>query len=244
MAQAPSSWWDQFGPGLLGTGVDLYGQKAAGRQQTNFMRDVRGPQYGTEQALAGRSLALAGNMDPNAAAAKRYTEQQALMAPGEEAQRQELMRMLHSKGLLGLSSHGAIPGVVTTPGQPVNPYVASLLAAQQTQRAKSAYDSLNQGEAQLDRLIGRSNTLQQGGRAANLAGLQSGAMAPKPSLAMTLLKGASGILKDPRAQKGIWELLKGGAGMLGNVYDKFRYPAFSQSTTYRNDDYEPGGYDY
>jgi hypothetical protein len=229
---------------MLGIGVDLFGQRAAGRQQDRFVRDIRGPQYGTEQALAGRSLALAGNMDPQAAAAERYNAQQALMAPGEEAQRQALMRQLQSQGLLGLSSHGAIPGVVTTPGQPVNPYMASLLAAQQTQRAKSAYDSLNQGEAQLDRLIGRSNTLQQGGRAANIAALQSKAMAPKPSTAMTLLKGASGILKDPRAQKSIWDLLGKGAGMLGGVYDKFRYPDFSQSTTYRNDDYEPGGYDY
>lgn len=220
--QPTTSWWqqfgDQFGPGLLGVGANIFGERAAGRQQQQMVRDLRGPLYGTEQALAGRSLALAGSMDPRAAAAERFAAQQQLLAPGEEAQRQELMRMLQSQGLLGLSSYGAIPGVVTTPGQPVNPYVASLLAAQGTQRAKSAYESLNEGEQQLDRLIGRSNTLQSGGRAATNAALQAKLLAPRPSTASTLLRGASGLLQNPRVQQGVWDLLKKGTGMFTGLF--------------------------
>ena len=102
----------------------------------------------------------------------------------------------------------------------MNPYLASMLAAQQTQRAKSAYESLNEGEQQLDRLIGRSNTLQSGGRAATTAALQAKALAPKPSVMSTLLKGGSGLLRDPRAQQEIWNLLKKGVGLFsgGNTW--------------------------
>ena len=223
--QPATSWWDQFGeyankfgPGLLGVGANIFGDRYAGRQQQQLLRDLRGPQYGTEQALAAQSLARAGSMDPRAAAAEHFTAQQELLAPGEEQQRQELMRMLQAKGLLGLSSYGAVPGVISTPGQPMNPYMASLLAAQQTQRAKSAYESLTEGEQQLDRLINRSNTLQSGGRAATNAALQAKLLAPKPSIASTLLKGASGLLQNPKVQQGVWDLLKKGAGMFTGLF--------------------------
>ena len=225
MAQQPVSWWDQFGeyanrfgPGLLGVGANIFGERAAGRQQQELVRDIRGPQYDTEQALASRSLALASGMDPKAAAAERFATQQALLAPGEQAQWQDLMRQLQSQGLLGLSSYGAVPGVISTPGQPMNPYVAAMLAAQQTQRAKSAYESLNEGETQIDRMIGRSNTLQSGGRAATNAALMAKALAPKPSAIATLLKGGSGLLSNPGAQKAVWDLLKrGGSNILGGL---------------------------
>ena len=224
MAQQPVSWWDQFGeyanrfgPGLLGVGANIFGERAAGRQQQELVRDIRGPQYDTEQALASRSLALASGMDPKAAAAERFAAQQALLAPGEQAQWQDLMRQLQSQGLLGLSSHGAVPGVVSTPGQSMNPYVAAMLAAQQTQRAKSAYESLNEGEKQIDRMIGRSNTLQSGGRAATNAALMAKALAPKPSAIATLLKGGSGLLSSPGAQNAVWDLLKRTGSSLGGL---------------------------
>ena len=230
MAQAPQSWWSQFGqqygPGLLSgaleLGGSLYGQRreAAGREAA--LRRAQGPLYNQQQQLAGQSLALAQGADPQAMAAERFAAQQALLAPGEEAQRQDLMRQLQAKGLLGLSSHAAVPGVVTTPGQPVNPYVASLLAAQQTQRAKSAFDSLREGEGYLDRLIDRSGMLQRGAQGARSTGQMALQQAQiggrKPNITDLLLKGGMSILKNPRAQRGIWDLVSGGAGMLSNLF--------------------------
>lgn len=230
MAQAPMSWWDQFGeyankfgPGLLSTGMNIIGQQQTGKQQRKMLGELRGPQYGAEQALAGKSLALAGSMDPQQMAAQRYTAQQELMAPGEEAQRQDLMRQLQKQGLLGLSSHAAVPGVITTPGQAVNPYVAAMLAAQQTQRAKSAYQSLNEGDQYLDRLISRSTSLSAPGRAATALAAQTKNLTPKPSIAQLLLKGGSAILQNKQSRDAIWDLLKGGAGMLGFGGDNRSY---------------------
>ena len=63
MAQAPNDWWSQFGekygPGLLGIGANVAGDLYTGRQQNKLLNQFRGPNYATEQALAGRSLALA-----------------------------------------------------------------------------------------------------------------------------------------------------------------------------------------
>lgn len=216
MAQQPVSWWDQFGPGLLSTGINYFGQQQTNKQQRQLLGELRGSQYGAEQALAGKSLALAGSMDPKQMAAERYGSQQALMAPGEEAQRQDLMRQLQKQGLLGLSSHAAVPGVVTTPGQAVNPYVAAMLAAQQTQRAKSAYQSLDEGQQYLDKLINRSTSLSAPGRAATATAAYNKMLTPKPSLSQLLLKGASGILQNPQMRDGVWDLLKKGTGLFNS----------------------------
>ena len=235
-----ASFWDQFpnlGPGLLSgaleLGGSLYGQRreAAGREAA--LRRAQGPLYNQQQQLAGQSLGLAQGADPQAMAAERFAAQQQLLAPGEEAQRQDLMRQLQKQGLLGLSSYGAVPGVVTTPGQPVNPYVASLLAAQQTQRARSAFDSLREGEGYLDRLIGRSGSLQgqaQGARSTGQAALQQAQISGrKPNITDLLLKGGMSILKNPKAQKGIWDLVSGGAGMLSNLFRSDDRPYFGET---------------
>ena len=227
MAQAPQSWWSQFGqqygPGLLSGALELGGgllrdQRAASSNEA-LLRRAQGPYFDQQQQLAGQALTQAGNLDPRAMAAERFAAQQQLMAPGEEAQRQDLMRQLQRQGLLGLSSHAAVPGVVTTPGQPVNPYVASLLAAQQTQRARSAFDSLREGEQQVNQLINRSGALQGqalGTRAAGQTALQQAQISGrKPNITDTLLRGGLNILKTPQAQKSIFDLLKGVPGMLG-----------------------------
>ena len=217
-----TSWWQQFGqdygPGLLNFGTQYLGERQAGREQRGMLRDVRGPLYDQQTDLARQALTQAGSMDPRAMAAERFAAQQQLLAPGEEAQRQALMRQLQSQGLLGLSSHAAVPGVVTTPGQAVNPYLASLLAAQQTQRARSAFESLGEGEQQINRLIDRSSRLQAPGAQATQAALQAKLIAPKPSLTSLLLKTGSGILQDKQTQRGIWDLLKKGGGMLSGLF--------------------------
>lgn len=238
-----ASFWDQVGPGLFGTGVstgvNILGEQRAGRQQQKLVRDVRGPLYDQQNQLAAQSLGLAAGADPQKMAAERFAAQQALLAPGDEAQRQDLMRQLQKQGLLGAASFEAVPGTAATPGVAMNPHMAALFAAQAGARQKSAYDSLREGEQYLDQLIKRSDTLQAGNRQMTTAALQNKVLTPKPSIAGTALKGASGLLQNKGVQKALFEGLKGLPGMFKGLFG----PDISQSTAYQFDDYEPGGYD-
>lgn len=200
-----ASFWETLGPGLLQTGGNILLNKMGGRQAQDYERRLQGPLYDTRQQMASESLALARGMDPKAAAAERFAAQQKLLAPGNEAQMNDLMQMLQSKGLLGLASHSAVPGTAMTPGVAVNPYVASLLAAQQGAKEKSAFDSLREGEQQLDRLVNRGTTLQP----------ETVARPPTPSAGQAALRGGLKILQDPRARSTIWDTLKKVPGLLG-----------------------------
>jgi len=231
-----ASFWDAIGPGLLETGLNVYGEQRKGRQQQQLLRQARGPLYDQQQALAGKSLALAGSMDPKAAAAERFAAQQSLVASSNEAEMNNLMQMLQSKGLLGLSSYSAVPGTAQTPGVPVNPYVASLLAAQAGAKSKSAYQSLTEGEEQLNNLINRGGALQRGayaGQASGVNAAQARLLAPKPSIGDTLLKGGVNILKDPRARAGIWDLVKKVPGL---------FSSWQPGSSYSDVDWAPGDY--
>ena len=247
--QPTQSWWSQFGqdygPGLLSGALELggglYRDKRAQSSNEALLRRAQGPNYQQQQQMAGQALNLAQNLDPKAAAAERFRAQQELMQPGEEAAQQKLMTQLQRQGLLGLSSYAAQPGLLQTPGQPVNPYLASLLASQSTQRARSAYDSLREGEQQVNQLIQRSGALQGQGQLARSTGQtalqQAQLQGRKPNITDILLKGGMNVLKNPNAQKSIWDLLKGGAGMLGfgsgrNTYADFDMPQFTQTDIY------------
>lgn len=242
-----ASFWESMGPGLLGLGADIYGEQREARKTRQLLDQARGPLYGKTQALAGRSLDLAQNMDPKAMAAERFAAQQSLVAPGEEAQRQDLMRQLQAQGLLGVASHGAVPGVVTTPGQPVNPYFASLLAAQQTARQKSAYESLNEGERYLDQLINRAGTVQgqaQGAQQSGINAVRANLMQNRPKPIDTLLKVGTKILKDPAARSQIPGLVRQVPGMLqgaGNWLSSLFEPS---ARSYAPEDYYPAGRSY
>ena len=213
-----ASFWDTIGPGLLETGVGLFGERRKAQQQQKLLEQARGPLYDTQQALAGRSLALARSTDPKAVAAERFGAQQSLVAPSNEAAMNNLMQMLQSRGLLGLSSYSAVPGTAQTPGVPVNPYVASLLAAQEGAKSKSAYQSLAEGEEQLDRLIERGGALQRGAQSAQQSGIgavSAKLLTPKPRISDALLRGGMSILKDPRARNNVWDLIKKVPGLFG-----------------------------
>jgi len=230
-----ASFWDTIGPGLLETGVGFYGDKRKAAQQQKLLQSARGPLYDTQQALAGKSLALAGSMDPKAAAAERFGAQQALVAPSNEAEMNNLMQMLQSRGLLGLASHSAVPGTGMTPGVAVNPYVASLLAAQSGAKSKSAYQSLAEGEAQLDNLINRGGALQRGAQGAQESGInavQNKLLAPKPSFGDTLLRGGMNILKDPRSRERVWSAIRSIPGLFSG--------GLQQGSSYVDLDWAPG----
>ena len=228
MAQQPQrekTFWDDFelsAPGLFGAGLGIYGQRREQTGREKLLRRAQGPLYDQQQALAGKSLALAGSMDPKAAAAERFAAQQGLVAPSNEAEMNNLMQMLQKNGLLGLSSYSAVPGTAQTPGQPVNPYVASLLAAQAGAKSKSAFQSLEEGEQQLDRLVNRSGALQggaQGAQAANLRALSAAQIpARKAGIGDILTKGGLKILQDPRARGQVWDYAKKIPGLFSGLF--------------------------
>jgi len=196
----------------------LYGQQRQASEREKLLRRTQGPLYDQQQKLAGESLSLARGADPKAMAAERFAEQQKLLAPGNEADMNNLMQMLQSRGLLGLSSYSAVPGTQQQ-GAPVNPYVASLLAAQQGAKSRSAFDSLKEGEQYLDQLVRRGGALsgqaQQGQAAQQYALQQAQIRGRKPNITDTLLKGGMKLLGNKPAQDAIWEQLKRVPGLLG-----------------------------
>lgn len=211
MAIQERSFWDTMGPGMLQLGGGFVGQRMAANRAEADLRKAQGPLYDKTMNLAGQSLSLAGGMDPQAMAAQRFAQQQALLAPGQEADVQALMRQLAARGQLGVASHGAVAGTAATPGVPMNPQLAALYAAQAGAKAKSAYDSQREGEAYLDSLLRRSGMLQGQAQTARSTGQTARNYMPgKPSIAETLLKGGMNLLKDKQVQSAI-------GGMLGNI---------------------------
>ena len=212
------SVWSQCGPGLLEQAGSFYGQQRQASEREKLLRRAQGPLYDQQQQMAGQSLALARGTDPKAMAAERCAVQQNLLAPGNEADMNNLMQMLQSKGLLGLSSYSAVPGAQQQ-GASANPYVTSLLAAQQGAKQKSAYDSLAEGERYLDQLVRRGGALQgqaQDARYSGQAALQQAQLrGRKPNITDTLLKGGMKLLSNKPAQDAIWEQLKKIPGLFG-----------------------------
>jgi hypothetical protein len=101
---------------------------------------------------AKQSVDLAGGFNPEEMAAKRFAAQQKLLAPQRAAEEAALTRKLQKQGLLGVgSTQGVAEG-----GAAQNPYMAALQGARAQSDARAAYDSLNEGESYLDRLLGRS----------------------------------------------------------------------------------------
>lgn len=224
--QEEPSFWEKFGPGMLQLGGGYLGERMAARRGEAELRKAQGPLYDQLMGQAGRSLSLAGSMDPQVMAAQRFAQQQALLAPGMEADRQDLMRQLQKQGLLGVSSFSPVPGTVATPGVAMNPHLAALYAAQEGAKAKSAYDAQREGEAYLDSLLRRSGMLQGQAQVARSTGqMARGYLPSKPSIGETLLRGGMSLLKDPRALKSV-------TGMIGSGIDWLRGSTPSYTPTY------------
>lgn len=212
-----AGFWDSIGnavPGMLQTGVNFFGQKQAAQGAEDELRKAQGPLYAQTQQMAGNALNMAGSMDPKAAAAERYQAQQNIVAPNEEAQRLKILRELQAKGQTGVASHapvagaGGVPGVAGQPGAPINPQLAAFYAAQQAGRNTAAYNSLNEGENQINRMLDRSGMLQKQAQGQQSTGQLARRSMPKaPSIGSTLLQGASGLLSNP----GMMSAIAGGA---------------------------------
>lgn len=217
-----ASFWEDIltkaGPGLFETGLGLYIGNLEKDRAAKQLRKAQGPLFDQSQRLAGQSLTRAEGMDPKTMAAERFAAQQDLLAPGREADLQSLMRRLQKQGMLGAASYAPVPGTVQQPGVAMNPQLAALFAAQEGAKAKSAYDSLGEGEKYLDQLITRGGTLQRSAEQARSAGVNPNVqslMPSKPSTKETLLRGAGRAIMDPKVRGSVFDLLKQGAGMFG-----------------------------
>jgi len=230
-----ASFWDNLGPGMLRTGGEfLLGQRAAGDAE-NRMRRAQGPLYDQMIGQAGKSLSLAGGMDPAAMAADRFKQQQALVAPGDEAARLKLMRELQAKGMLGTASFEPVAGTVPS-GVALNPQMAALLAAQEGAKAQASYRSLDEGEQYLDNLLRRGGTLQSGANQARAQGQVALQTIPKRQSPLdALLKSGVGLLKNKETAKALPGMFRGGMDWLRNIGKPPSYD-FSRFDMSQNDD--------
>ena len=212
-----SSFWDSIGPGLVNTGLGVLRKRYDKKDQDERQRRAQGPLYDQQIGLAGTALNRAASLDPQAVAQERFNAQQALLAEGDRGAEEALMRRLVAQGQSGIASYGGQAGAQQTPGQPINPQLAALYAAREARNAQSAFDSLNEGEAQIDRQVQRANTLS--GQAENTRATRLPTTPSRPSTTSQILSGAAKLLQQPNAIPGlfsavgdIWGSLKGAFG--------------------------------
>lgn len=188
----------KWGPGLLQGGIGLFNQSNANKEAENRLKQAQGPLYNQTMGAAGNSLNLATSMDPKAMAADRFSAQQGLVQQSNEADIQKLQRELVAKGQSGIASHGAVAGTdPSATGQPMNPQLAALYAAQAGAKNKAAYNSLNEGEQYLNNLVNRSGMLQNQAAAQYNNGARQVATLPsKSSQTSSMLNTGLGFLKD------------------------------------------------
>jgi hypothetical protein len=115
-----------------GAGSTAFGTDAAGRPTATVSAS---PEYEAlrQQALGQAGTAL-GAIDPAQSAQRLFERSEALAGPARQREQEQLLSTLGSKGLLGIGRN--IPTVGGAGA--VNPYLESLLSAQQTAQAQSA----------------------------------------------------------------------------------------------------------
>jgi hypothetical protein len=98
----------------------------------------------------------------------------------------------------------------------MNPQMAAFYAARNARDGRMAYDSLNEGEAQIDRQVNRSNSLARQANYGRDAALRARASVPsKAAGTAELLKGGLGLAKETGLLKALPGLFKDGYDWLG-----------------------------
>jgi len=187
----------QAAPGMLDLGLGIYSRNQGQSEAANRLRKAQGPLYQQSMTGAQTALSRAGSMDPRAAANERFNAAQGMLSGVDAKDLDALMAKMHVDGNSGVSTYN--PGVagITPNGTPMNPKLAAYYAGKGARDSKLAYDSLTEGEAQIDRMLGRSGKLQQ--QAANTQSTGIAAQRTQPSRAaanLELLKGFGGVMKD------------------------------------------------
>ena len=234
MAMQDQDFWRRMGkaaPGLFDLGVGLYGMSAGNKEAKQRLATAQGPLYQQAMGASGQALTAAGSMDPKAAAAERYNAAQGLLAGQDAASEQQMMRMLQAKGMLGAANYN--PGVegIAPSNVAMNPQMAAFYAARNARNGRMAYDALNEGESQTDRMLARSGALQRQAAGTQEAGLRGqGTIPSRSKQTVELLKGAGGLLmKNPDVLKDIGGMLGRGFDWLGNTTGLWGQPQWFTS---------------
>ena len=246
--------------GAAQTGFGMIGVNQAQKGQQTMLRELQGPNYGGFQSGAAGMLSQAANTNPQALAAQEYAKQQAVVAPSREKNMSDLLSMLRAKGMLGIANYqgasqgdsavAGLPGQTgqswqTTPGQAVNPFLASLLAANAGQDTAMAANALKTGQDVLSANVERATKLSG---AANSAAQTGANVQPFGSPAKAKAAGRTSLLGNVSGMFGG----AGGAGKgifdaLSTIFGSRRDPYAGDVATYgsRADLYQPdfsGGY--
>jgi hypothetical protein len=212
--------------GMFDTVLGLYGARQGAKGNEEMLRRAQGPLYQQSMGAAGQALTNAGNMDPKAAAQERFNAQQALLKGSDQASENELFRRLHSMGMLGASTfEGAGTDPVSGTRQSwgadagaVNPQMAAFYAARNARNSRAAYDSLNEGEQQIDRQLGRSSRLASQANSLQNQGLTAQRTQVNPGAKkFNVASGAAKIAKDLGITGSIGGMLSGGIDWLGDA---------------------------
>jgi hypothetical protein len=168
------------------------------------------------EALRQQQLGLAGQtfgaINPAQAAQTLYAQAEALTAPGRAREQERLLGTLGARGLLGIGRNlptvgGGVAGV--------NPYLESLLSAQETARARQALEAQQFGTQEATRqaalgqgLVGGAQAIDQQAlaslNAAAILGQQERALASRNAAigAEAALKGLD--LRSPYERTGLY----------------------------------------
>lgn len=207
-------FWGNVGTGLLSAGAGFYADEEARKRGEQRYQQAQGPLYNKMIEQAGKSLDLAGGMDPKAHAQERYNAWTNLQKPGWEEEDLAIKRANYAQGTSGLSTHAPVSGVAAPEGG-MNPRWAAAYAAREKAKEQAGYDALNQGEAYLNNLIGRSTKLQ--GAATTNTGLVQKQRENIPSKTSWGEKIATSLM-NPQTLQG---LIKGLPGMIEGAQNLF-----------------------
>lgn len=135
-----------------GTGTSTVGPTGATAMLSPELQALQRQQIG----LAGQTL---GAINPAQAAQTLYGQAEALAAPGREREQERLLSTLGARGLLGIGRNlPTVGGEV----RGVNPYIESLLSAQETARAQQALQATQFGTSEALRQQQLAQGLQTG----------------------------------------------------------------------------------
>jgi hypothetical protein len=219
-------FWGRAGPGLLDFGMGAYNKRAAQKEAQRRLAASRGPVYDQSTDAASKLLGEFGMLDADALAGDRFAAQEGLLAGPQAKDEADLMRMLHAKGMLGVSNFN--PGVegITPDGTAMNPHMAAFYAARNADRSKRALGSLDEGQKFASGMVDRAGALQRVGGNAQETGFRADDRIPSKSAANAgMLKGAIDIFRqNPGILKDIWGGVSGLFGGGGYGFGGFANP--------------------
>lgn len=203
-----SGFWEKLLPAAGQAGLGMLSGGMAVKEADRRSQEARGAAEPYSSAALNQLL-QAQQFNTGANAKERYEQQMALMKPGQEAERLSLMRKLQKQGLLGLSSNEPTTGLAE--GTAHNPFVSSLLGAQETARQQAAARALDDSQRTLNEMVTRSASLQQGANAAQNRMMNSQPTASKASMFGEIAKGLGGMLGNKDVMSALMGAFKGGA---------------------------------